>query len=62
MTFPESWGSAIIGGPIVTGGGLIVMAASMDEKLRILDVNTGEELWQDKLPYAGMAVPMTYYG
>jgi len=23
-------------------------------------VNTGAELWQDKLPYAGMAVPMTY--
>ena len=60
MTFPESWGSAIIGGPIVTGGGLIFMAASMDKKFRALDVNTGEALWQAKLPYAGMAVPMTY--
>lgn len=60
MVFPESWGSVIIGGPIVTAGGIVVMAASMDKKLRILDVNTGEELWQEKLPYAGMAVPMTY--
>lgn len=60
MTFPESWGSAMIGGPIVTGGGLIFMAASMDKKFRALDTLTGEELWQDKLPYAGMAVPMTY--
>jgi len=60
MTFPESWGSAIIGGPIVTGGGLIFMAASMDKKFRALDVKTGEELWQHKLPFAGMAVPMTY--
>ncbi len=60
LTFPESWGSAIIGGPIVTGGGLIFMAASMDKKFRALDVMTGEELWQTKLPYAGMAVPMTY--
>lgn len=60
MTFPESWGSAIIGGPIVTGGGLVFMAASMDLKFRALDVQTGEELWQSELPYAGMAVPMTY--
>jgi quinoprotein glucose dehydrogenase len=60
VTFPKSWGSVIIGGPMVTAGGIIVMAASMDKKLRILDIATGEELWQDKLPYAGMAVPMTY--
>ncbi len=60
ITFPESWGSAIIGGPIVTGGGLIFMAASMDKKFRALDIRTGEELWQAQLPYAGMAVPMTY--
>ena len=59
-TFPESWGSAIIGGPIVTGGGLIFMAASMDKKFRALDIKSGEGLWQVKLPYAGMAVPMTY--
>jgi len=60
ITFRESWGSAIIGGPIVTGGGLVFMAASMDEKFRAVDVRNGEELWQAKLPYAGMAVPMTY--
>jgi quinoprotein glucose dehydrogenase len=60
MTFPESWGSAMIGGPIVTGGGLVFMAASMDKKIRALDVKTGEEVWQAKLPYAGMAVPMSY--
>jgi quinoprotein glucose dehydrogenase len=60
MTFPASWGSVIIGGPITTAGGIVIMAASMDKKLRILDINTGEELWQDELPYAGMAVPMTY--
>lgn len=60
ITFPASWGSAIVGGPMVTAGGLIFMAASMDKKFRVLDVNTGEELWQDTLPYAGMAVPMSY--
>ena len=46
---------------MVTGGGLIFMAASMDKKFRALDVMTGEELWQTKLPYAGMAVPMSYF-
>ena len=60
ITFPESWGSAIIGGPIVTGGGLVFMAGSMDLKFRALDIETGDELWQAELPYAGMAVPMTY--
>jgi quinoprotein glucose dehydrogenase len=60
ITFSREWGSAIIGGPIVTAGGLIFMAASMDKMFRALDVNTGEELWQAELPYAGMAVPMTY--
>ncbi len=60
MTFPEAWGSAIVGGPMVTAGGLIFMAASMDKKFRALNTETGEELWQDNLPYAGMAVPMTY--
>lgn len=62
ITFPASlgWGSAIVGGPIVTAGGLVFMAASMDKKFRALDVNTGEELWRADLPYAGMAVPMSY--
>jgi len=62
ITVPKfmDWGTAIIGGPITTAGGLIFMAASMDKKIRALDVLTGEELWQATLPYAGMAVPMTY--
>jgi quinoprotein glucose dehydrogenase len=62
ITFPESfgWGTSIIGGPITTAGGLIFMAASMDKKIRALDIRTGRELWQAELPYAGMAVPMTY--
>lgn len=60
ITLPERWGSPLVGGPIVTAGGLIFMAGSMDRKIRALDVRTGEELWQEDLPYAGMAVPMTY--
>ncbi|MDX2145557.1 MAG: membrane-bound PQQ-dependent dehydrogenase, glucose/quinate/shikimate family, partial [Rhodospirillaceae bacterium] len=47
-------------GPMVTGGGLVFIAASLDAKLRALDVQTGEELWQHGLAAPGMSVPMTY--
>jgi quinoprotein glucose dehydrogenase len=48
------------GGPIVTGGGLIFIGAAMDDYLRALDVETGEELWKGRLPAGGQATPMTY--
>ena len=57
---PKAWGSPNIGGPIVTGGGLVFVAATMDSLLRAIDIETGEELWQTSLPAPGMAVPMTY--
>jgi len=56
----ESWGSPTVGGPIVTAGGLIFIAATMDSTFRAFDVGTGQELWSAKLPVPGMAVPMTY--
>ena len=64
ITVPASlgWGSPNIGGPIITAGGLIFVAGTMDEKIRALDIGTGEELWQAKLPIAATAVPMTYRG
>jgi len=62
ITFPAflDWGTSILGGPITTAGGLIFMGASMDKKMRALDVRSGDEIWSAPLPYAGMAVPMTY--
>ena len=62
ITIPASfgWGSPNVGGPIVTAGGLIFIAATLDEKLRALDLATGDELWQAKLPVPGLAPPMTY--
>ena len=48
------------GGPIVTGSGLIFIAASRDQYLRAVDIETGRELWKDRLPRAGIATPMTY--
>lgn len=48
------------GGPLVTSGGLLFIAASYDEKLRAFDKNTGKVLWEQKLPAGGFATPITY--
>jgi quinoprotein glucose dehydrogenase len=62
ITVPSflDWGSPSVGGPIVTGGGLVFIGATLDSKFRALDVKTGRELWQAPLPAPGMAVPATY--
>jgi quinoprotein glucose dehydrogenase len=54
------WGSPSLGGSIVTAGGLIFVAAAMDNYLRAFDVETGKELWKAPLPAGGQAMPMTY--
>jgi quinoprotein glucose dehydrogenase len=48
------------GGPVVTAGGLIFIAATRDEMIRAFDRQTGRILWQTKLPAAGYATPTTY--
>ncbi len=53
-------GTENYGGPVVTGGGLVFIAASRDEQIRAFDRKTGKELWQAKLPAAGYATPATY--
>ena len=53
-------GTENYGGPVVTAGGLIFIAASRDEYLRAFDRKTGQELWKAKLPAAGYATPATY--
>ena len=53
-------GTEMYGGPIVTAGGLVFIAATMDAKLRAFDKRTGELLWEAKLPAAGYATPSTY--
>jgi quinoprotein glucose dehydrogenase len=54
------WGTPNLGGPIVTEGGLIFIGAAMDNYLRAIDVETGEELWKGRLPAGGQATPMSY--
>jgi quinoprotein glucose dehydrogenase len=52
-------GTENYGGPVVTAGGLVFIAASRDEHLRAFDRRTGRELWKAKLPAAGYATPAT---
>jgi quinoprotein glucose dehydrogenase len=53
-------GTQNLGGSVVTAGGLLIIAATADEKLRIFDKTSGRLLWQYKLPAAGYATPATY--
>lgn len=55
----KSWGSANLGGAIVTAGGLVFVAATFDNHLRAFDSNTGAELWKYELPASAQATPMT---
>jgi quinoprotein glucose dehydrogenase len=55
-----NWGSPALGGPIVTGGGLVFIGATLDPYLKAFDVQTGELLWKGKLPTSARATPMTY--
>lgn len=54
-------GSENYGGPVVTAGGLLFIAAtSYDNKIRAFDKNSGKLLWEAALPAAGNATPATY--
>jgi quinoprotein glucose dehydrogenase len=53
-------GSQNLGGASVTAGGLVFCAGTQDERIRAFDVDTGEELWSAKLPFAGTAAPAIY--
>jgi quinoprotein glucose dehydrogenase len=57
---PAIRGTANLGGPIVTAGGLVFIAAAMDDYLRAFDIDTGAEMWKGRLPAGGQAMPMTY--
>lgn len=55
MTGTENWG-----GPIVTAGDLVFIAATRDNKLRAFDKASGEIVWETELPGPGYATPATY--
>ncbi|HEV2209402.1 MAG TPA: PQQ-binding-like beta-propeller repeat protein [Verrucomicrobiae bacterium] len=53
-------GTENYGGPILTAGGVIFIAASKDECLHAFDQQSGKLLWKTKLPAGGYATPSTY--
>lgn len=53
-------GTENLGGTIVTGGGLVFIAATKDEKFRAFDKSNGKLLWEYKLNAGGYATPCTY--
>ena len=53
-------GTENYGGPVVTAGGVLFIAATKDEKIRAFDAKTGATLWETALPAGGYATPATY--
>ncbi|MEM8523389.1 MAG: PQQ-binding-like beta-propeller repeat protein [Bacteroidota bacterium] len=56
----EPWGCENYGGPVVTAGGLVFIAATMDAKFRVFDKDNGYLLYETDLPAPGFATPATY--
>ena len=57
---PIDIGTPNNGGPVVTAGGLIFVAATTDTLIHAIDVETGKTLWTDKLPGGGQTTPIVY--
>jgi quinoprotein glucose dehydrogenase len=53
-------GTENYGGPVVTAGGVIFIAASKDEHIRAFNRQDGRELWKRKLPAGGYATPAVF--
>lgn len=49
-----------IGGPLLTAGGVVFMAAAVDDNFRAYDLASGKVLWNVRIPAGGQATPMTY--
>jgi quinoprotein glucose dehydrogenase len=59
---PAQFGSISLGGPIVTAGGLVFVAGTLDPAIYAFDVATGKQLWRGDLPTSARATPMTFRG
>jgi quinoprotein glucose dehydrogenase len=53
-------GTENYGGPVVTAGGVLFIAATKDGMFRAFDKTNGKLIWQTELPAAGFATPCTY--
>jgi quinoprotein glucose dehydrogenase len=53
-------GTENYGGPVVTAGGLLFIAATRDGEIRAFNKRTGQLLWEYQLPVPGYATPAMY--
>ncbi|MBD3627534.1 PQQ-binding-like beta-propeller repeat protein [Cyclobacterium sp.] len=53
-------GTENYGGPVITAGGLLFIAATADAKIRAFDKDNGKVLWEYQLPAEGHATPSVY--
>ena len=57
---PSSWGSVTIGAPLITKAGLIFIGASVDSRVRAIDLKSGAVLWKQLVEAPVMSTPATY--
>jgi quinoprotein glucose dehydrogenase len=55
-------GSLNYGGSIATGGGLVFIAASIDQHFRAYEASTGKILWDIKMDTGAYVTPSTFMG
>ncbi|PVD54016.1 pyrrolo-quinoline quinone [Terrimonas sp.] len=53
-------GTENYGGPVITAGGVLFIAATSDSKFRVFNKATGALLFETNLPAPGFATPATY--
>lgn len=53
-------GTENYGGPVVTAGGIVFIAAARDGKIRAFNKASGKLLWEYQLPAPGFATPAMY--
>ncbi|MBX2817205.1 MAG: PQQ-binding-like beta-propeller repeat protein [Saprospiraceae bacterium] len=53
-------GTFNMGGPLVTGSGLVFIGSTMDERFRAFDQATGDVLWEYQLSHGAYCSPSTF--
>jgi quinoprotein glucose dehydrogenase len=58
----QNTGRPALAGPIVTGGGVLFVASTDDNRFRAYEAKSGKPLWETRLDRRGNADPLTYQG
>jgi quinoprotein glucose dehydrogenase len=58
----QNTGRPALAGVLVTGGGVLFVGSTDDNRFRAIEAKTGKQLWMTKLDRRGNANPITYQG